>query len=129
MPQPTLADGCYNPGDSGITTGSRIGWLSQADATTSHGAGSVDVTLTSSSSLAGLTATDALPSSTHGWSAATNDDQQWIAVDLDRTLMVEALSLWSRGDADEWVTQFSVSHSLDGQQWMWIIDPLDYYSG
>ena len=121
MPQPTLADGC------GINSGSRIGWLSE-HATTSQGVG-VDVTLTSSSALAGHTVTDALPGSTHGWSAAINDDQQWIAVDLDRTLMVEALSLWSSGDAEEWVTQFSVSHSLDGQQWMWIIDPLDYYSG
>ena len=44
--------------------------------------------------------------------------------------MVEALSIWSRGSgAQEWVTQFSVAHSENGQTWDWLIDPLDYYHG
>ena len=43
--------------------------------------------------------------------------------------MVEALSIWARGNSPQWVTQFNVSHSLNGQAFDWIIDPLDYYHG
>ena len=52
-----------------------------------------------------------------------------LQVDLHRVIMVEALSIWSRAGVREWVSQFNVSTSLNGDEFEFIRDPLDYYNG
>ncbi|CAH1796015.1 unnamed protein product [Owenia fusiformis] len=48
------------------------------------------------------------------WSAAFNDQQQWIQVDLNSVISVKAVSTQGRDDALQWVERYTITHSLDG---------------
>lgn len=90
---------------------------------------SPETTLMASSEYGGsLVATAATASSSRSWSAATNNDEQWIQADFGRVIMVEEIRTRGRGDSDQWVTSFRVSTSLDGDEFEYIADPLDVYS-
>ena len=49
------------------------------------------------------------------WSPSSVDLGQWIQVDLGENTIITKISTQGRQDAFEWVTQYKVSHSLDGR--------------
>ena len=48
------------------------------------------------------------------WSAKYNNRYQWLQVDFGRAAKIIRISTQGRQDADQWVTQYFVMHSLDG---------------
>lgn len=52
-----------------------------------------------------------------GWVAKANNGSQWLQIDLGELVRVTKVATQGRRDADYWVTQFSLSHSLDGEHW------------
>ena len=84
-------------------------------------------TLTASDSWNNHPPTAALPSSSSSWSQAEGDTDPWIQADFGRTIMVESISTWGRGNFDQWVTVYEVSTSMDGETWSFITDPFDAY--
>ena len=48
------------------------------------------------------------------WSAKTNNRYQWLQVDFGRAAKIIMIATQGRQDADQWVTQYFVLHSLDG---------------
>ena len=53
-----------------------------------------------------------------GWcakEAGRNDD--WLQVDLGKTMEVCALATQGDGNGNEWVTAFNLSYSTDGNNW------------
>lgn len=48
------------------------------------------------------------------WSARHNNRYQWLQLDFGRWAKVIRLATQGRQDADQWVTQYYVRHSLDG---------------
>jgi len=55
--------------------------------------------------------------STQGWSAATNDVHQWYQIDCVVPVRVGGVLMQGRYNADQWITSFQISHSLDGVSW------------
>eukprot|EP00118_Oscarella_pearsei_P025096 m.307501 g.307501 ORF g.307501 m.307501 type:complete len:522 (+) comp42362_c0_seq1:47-1612(+) len=56
------------------------------------------------------------------WCVRINDQSQWIQINLGRRHRVTALSTQGRAFADQWVTGYSVSYSLDGTNWRFYKD-------
>ena len=52
-----------------------------------------------------------------GWAAKENNDSQWLQIDLGELVRVTKVATQGRQDAGHWVTQFSLSYSLDGTHW------------
>ena len=52
---------------------------------------------------------------TGAWSAKTNDLGQWIQVNFRELTRVTEVVIQGRQDADQWVTAFKLSYSLDGK--------------
>ena len=48
------------------------------------------------------------------WSAKHNNRYQWLQLDFGRAAKIIRLATQGRQDADQWVTQYYVMHSLDG---------------
>ena len=86
-------------------------------------------TLTASTNYNGLPPSQGVLGSSSSWSAASNNDQEWIQADFGRVVVVEAISTQGRENYNQWVTSYHVSTSLDGVEWNFIIDPLDHYEG
>ena len=55
--------------------------------------------------------------STQGWSAKTNDRQQWYQIDAVVAVCVSGVITQGRYNADQWIKSFYISHSLDGVTW------------
>lgn len=51
------------------------------------------------------------------WVAKANNGSQWLQIDLGELVRVTKVATQGRRDADHWVTQFSLSYSLDGTHW------------
>lgn len=51
------------------------------------------------------------------WVAKANNGSQWLQIDLGELVRVTKVAIQGRRDADHWVTQFSLSYSLDGTHW------------
>ena len=47
------------------------------------------------------------------WSAGENNKYQWIQVDLCKERVLTAIATQGRKSAEEWVVSYSVSYSLD----------------
>ncbi|CAH1776940.1 unnamed protein product [Owenia fusiformis] len=47
------------------------------------------------------------------WAAAVNDQNQWIQVDFETVVHVSGVITQGRSDYSQWVTSYTVSHSLD----------------
>jgi len=56
--------------------------------------------------------------STQGWSAATNHTDQWYQIDCVVAVTIGGVLVQGRYNADQWVTEFQISHSIDGVQWL-----------
>ena len=57
---------------------------------------------------------------TGAWSAATNDLNQWIQVDFMTPTWVAGVMIQGRESLAQWVTEFKVEYSSDGQNWMYV---------
>jgi len=51
------------------------------------------------------------------WSAAANNKDQWIQVDLGSIVKVKAVATQGRHSWDQWVTAYRIGYSLDGRNW------------
>lgn len=51
------------------------------------------------------------------WVAKAYNGSQWLQIDLGELVRVTKVATQGRRDADHWVTQFSLSYSLDGTYW------------
>ena len=51
---------------------------------------------------------------TGAWSALHNDVHQWLQVDLEVKTEVSGIKIQGRQDADQWVTNFTISYSSNG---------------
>ena len=50
-----------------------------------------------------------------GWSARTNDQNQWLQIDLgDMNTTVTGLATQGRNANNQWVTEYKLQHSNDG---------------
>ena len=49
-----------------------------------------------------------------GWTSRVNNHNQWLQVDLGRTMKVTGLNTQGRHDSHQWVTAYYVLYSLDG---------------
>ncbi|XP_028398874.1 lactadherin-like [Dendronephthya gigantea] len=50
----------------------------------------------------------------NSWRALTNDDKQWIQVDLGGEEIATGIATQGAGNSDDWVKSYFVSYSLDG---------------
>ena len=50
------------------------------------------------------------------WCARHNNHNQWLQVDLGRTMKITGIATQGRQDADQWVTAYWVYYSLNGVQ-------------
>ena len=57
-----------------------------------------------------------------GWSALYNDKDQWIQVALGKLQSVSGIILQGREDEDQWVTEYQVEYSTDGNTWQYVHD-------
>ena len=110
------------------------------------------MSLSASSSLTADTgASEGLLTSARSWSAETNSTDQYLQVrmlymyfvsclifirhslrhrlqvSLDEPSLVSSVTTSGRGDAQEWVTEFTLSHSVDGETFTFIENPIDHY--
>ena len=54
-----------------------------------------------------------------GWAARSGRlDREWIQVDLERVKVVVSVTTQGRADADQYLTQYTVLHSLDGTNYV-----------
>ena len=58
---------------------------------------------------------------TGAWSALTNDLNQWIQVHLMTPTWVAGVLIQGRQDVNQWVTEYKVEYSNDGQNWMYVL--------
>ncbi|CAH1776815.1 unnamed protein product [Owenia fusiformis] len=47
-----------------------------------------------------------------GWVAPTNDDEQWIQVDLDEVMLVRGIVTQGRNQATQWVTSYNMFYGI-----------------
>ncbi len=57
-------------------------------------------------------------STTANWSAQTNDANQYLQIDLGKVRPVDAILTQGRHNANQWVTSYRLSYSLDGNTWI-----------
>ena len=62
------------------------------------------------------------------WSAHTNDLNQWIQVDLMIPTWVAGVMIQGRQDYSQWVKEYTVEYSSDGQNWM-TVQPYSDHDG
>ena len=55
----------------------------------------------------------ASPGKAGAWSALTNNDSQWLQIDLINQYVVTRVATQGRNDADEWVTSYRLQHNND----------------
>eukprot|EP00658_Telonema_sp_P-2_P057440 TRINITY_DN45907_c0_g1_i1.p1 TRINITY_DN45907_c0_g1~~TRINITY_DN45907_c0_g1_i1.p1 ORF type:complete len:461 (-),score=65.19 TRINITY_DN45907_c0_g1_i1:136-1419(-) len=53
----------------------------------------------------------------HGWISKTNDQNQWLQVDLGTPTTVTAVATQGRPDAVQWVSTYKLLYSSDGKGW------------
>jgi len=52
------------------------------------------------------------------WSAGANNVNQWLQIDLGTPTTVTKVATQGRHDASQWITSYSLSHSLAGSFWV-----------
>ena len=56
------------------------------------------------------------------WVPATNDQHQWLQIDLLRQVFVSGVVLQGRPDIEAWITTYHVEYALDGFSWELVKD-------
>ena len=77
-----------------------------------------DSQISSSSAYPGLEAVRGRLKGTSSWSAAALNKNQWVQIDLGQDEVVTAIATQGRANADQWVKSYSVSYSLDGENFV-----------
>ena len=54
------------------------------------------------------------------WSAATNDEKQWIQVSSIKPELWIGVVTQGRHMTDQWVSEYRVQFSMDGETWMYV---------
>ena len=78
--------------------------------------------LTASSFYASFEADNAILNHEGAWVPATNDQHQWLQIDLYRQIFVSGVVIQGRSDIEEWVTRYHVEYALDGVFWEQVKD-------
>ena len=52
------------------------------------------------------------------WCVKTNNNNQWLQIDLGNPTTVTKVATQGRQDANQWVTSYSLSYSLTGSYWV-----------
>ena len=52
------------------------------------------------------------------WAAKSNNGKQWLQIDFGELVRVTKVATQGRQDADQWVTKFTLSYSVDGMHWV-----------
>ena len=78
--------------------------------------------LTASSLNGSFEAANAILNQEGAWVPATNDQDQWLQIDLYRQLLVSGVVMQGRPDVDEWVTTYRVEYAVDGVSWEFVKD-------
>ena len=73
--------------------------------------------LTSSSFDGSFQAANAILNQEGAWVPATNDQNQWLQIDLHRQLLVSGVVIQGTPDSEGWVTRYQVKYALDGVSW------------
>jgi len=55
---------------------------------------------------------------TGSWCAGANNVNQWLQIDLGTPTTVTKVATQGRHDASQWITSYSLSHSLAGSFWV-----------
>ena len=55
---------------------------------------------------------------TSSWSARVLNKDQWVQIDLGRDEVVTAIATQGRANANQWVKSYSLSYSLDGENFV-----------
>lgn len=53
------------------------------------------------------------------WCTRTNNGNEWLQVSFGRETTVTQVATQGRYDADQWLTSYSLSYSVDGSHWAW----------
>ena len=56
------------------------------------------------------------------WVPATNDQNQWLQIDLHRQIFVSGVVIQGRPNIAGWVTRYQVTYALDGVSWETVTD-------
>ena len=59
------------------------------------------------------------------WVAGTDDENQWLEVNLYRQTVITGVNMQGNPSADQWVTRYKVNISLDHFQWSFVLDEYD----
>ena len=54
------------------------------------------------------------------WSSRHNNHNQWLQVDLGRSMKVMGINTQGRQDADQWVTAYYILYSSDGARFAYV---------
>ncbi|XP_072033326.1 uncharacterized protein [Amphiura filiformis] len=57
---------------------------------------------------------------TGAWSALHTDANQWIQANLGHSMVVSGVKTQGRAEHSQWVTQFKVQYSIDGNSWTFV---------
>ena len=91
-----------------------------------EGGNITDIQLSASSTSGSYIAANArLNQPDGGWVAASNDQTQWLAINLYRQHQVTAVVLQGKEDLDQWVTTYHVEYSTDGVSWSYVKDEIN----
>ena len=52
------------------------------------------------------------------WCAKSSDGNQWLQISFGRQTTVTKVATQGRYDSNQWVTSYSLSHSVDGAHWV-----------
>ena len=77
-----------------------------------------DSQISSSSAYPGLEAVRGRLNGASSWSARVLNKDQWVQIDLGRNEVVTAIATQGRANANQWVKSYSVSYSLDGENFL-----------
>ena len=59
------------------------------------------------------------------WVAGTDDENQWLEVNMYRQTVITGVNMQGNPSADQWVTRYKVDVSLDHLQWSSVLDEYD----
>ena len=67
-------------------------------------------------------ASNAILNQEGAWVPETNDQDQWLQIDLHRQSLVSGVVIQGRRDIEAWVTKYEVEYALDGVSWELVKD-------
>ena len=62
---------------------------------------------------------------TGAWSASLDDINPWIQVDLMQPTWITGVMIQGRHGVLQWVTEYKVEYSSDGQNWMYVLSDVE----